>query len=1299
MTIHRSDPLHERLLARELQQARELGRASGLPGLLQHATAQVAARAQHELRLRPGASGSDLPDFAVVTESVARAVLALELEAEACLLVARPLLQGPLAPTALEQLLTLAESTGRWSRQVQALALLRVAAQWLEAEQRQSVARNLERLTEPSAPRWVQPAALDTLVHFDAALAFERAGQRLRSDAGGEDFIVRSRIVELCAKHHKRGWQALLPPLYRDPSELVRCSVARAQHDKTELAQLAAADPSHRVRALALLKLRRRFPLSAKSELVRALVDDTHAFVVETAARELTMLCRHRTQLATLHEVAALAGASQREELPPGTRALCREMSLELELLANGASALLGSLRTAAEATPPGGSSVTRDVALSGASDQELGRALAVLARDDFGLGLTRTPDGVRVFRGERRSFSWWRLLYELLHPGSSKRQAFRHTVARRGAGDLRAHPQAMAEVTATRVPGERVFVPEQGEWGRHLPLVEDLLSLGLLAPAELRLASARGLTLVRGPAKFAGRAQARLSLLWNYARLARLRERALASPEQHVQAAYVEEVTQRTGIQISLLPTPSLSESLNELPRERPRARPAGSAVLALGPLLGTDAERGPAALLSGWWEELSTYAASPGGNRLSHLATFAVIMLGAMTLRAIRVKRGVERDRRAIPLVIGGWGTRGKSGTERLKAALFQGVGYECLVKTTGCEAMFIHAIPGVAAREVFIYRPYDKATVWEQRDVLSLAAKLGVKVFLWECMALQPDLVDLLQAQWMRDDYSTITNTYPDHEDVQGPTGFDVATTISEFVPHAGRLFTSEEQMLPLLREQARKRSTRITAVTAREAELIPEDLLKRFGHAEHPRNVALVLRLARSLGIPATVALTEMADNVVPDLGVLKTYGPVSWQGRKLSFCNGMGANDRAGTLGNWARAGFAEAAAQPERWLVTVVNNRADRVARSEVFAKLLVEDISAHRHVLVGTNVVGLVGLIERALTEHLRALALSSDLPSDDAARQSVVRERVRRALSRCMLHDLSAVGALTEAALDARSELVSLIEPLLDATSDAEPLDLARSVVEEALRAVVDPEYLRFLAQAVARRRIARGLLRAVEARFHSEPERVNELFCAGYRALFLETLIVVPDPKISGDALIARIGSEVPPGAHASLMGMQNIKGTGLDFVYRWLSIDAVLRLLSRLPGAGAPARQEVLSQLLSHGDYGLVDASLALTCVSSLEPAETDPERALRQSLTAKLEALVERRKLALAPTQGGSLRRHAAKFFRASFDFVDSVLRRRRADQIVTQLVAGRISHAAAAAEMRGLVARGKARDG
>ena len=41
----------------------------------------------------------------------------------------------------------------------------------------------------------------------------------------------------------------------------------------------------------------------------------------------------------------------------------------------------------------------------------------------------------------------------------------------------------------------------------------------------------------------------------------------------------------------------------------------------------------------------------------------------------------------------------------------------------------------------------------------------------------MGLTPAYVDVLQRQWTQDDLATITNTYPDHEDLQGPSGFNV------------------------------------------------------------------------------------------------------------------------------------------------------------------------------------------------------------------------------------------------------------------------------------------------------------------------------------------------------------------------------------------------------------------------------------------------------------------------------------------------------------------------------------------
>ena len=81
--------------------------------------------------------------------------------------------------------------------------------------------------------------------------------------------------------------------------------------------------------------------------------------------------------------------------------------------------------------------------------------------------------------------------------------------------------------------------------------------------------------------------------------------------------------------------------------------------------------------------------------------------------------------------------------------------------------------------------------------RRDVLALAAGFESRVLLWECMALQPKYVENLSvAAGCATTYSTLTNAYPDHEDIQGPSGIDVATVISGFMPPGGKVFTTED-----------------------------------------------------------------------------------------------------------------------------------------------------------------------------------------------------------------------------------------------------------------------------------------------------------------------------------------------------------------------------------------------------------------------------------------------------------------------------------------------------------------------
>src|SRR3546814_19828213 len=77
--------------------------------------------------------------------------------------------------------------------------------------------------------------------------------------------------------------------------------------------------------------------------------------------------------------------------------------------------------------------------------------------------------------------------------------------------------------------------------------------------------------------------------------------------------------------------------------------------------------------------------------------------------------------------------------------------------------------------------------------------------------------------------------------------------------------------------------------------------------------------------------------------------------------------GNSANERFGAMGNWTRMGFADhdLAHDPEVFVTTVVNNRADRVPRSRVFARILARDVAAAGHFPLGSNIEGLMGFIQ----------------------------------------------------------------------------------------------------------------------------------------------------------------------------------------------------------------------------------------------------------------------------------------------------------------------------------------------
>ncbi|MFP2926783.1 hypothetical protein ACLESO_16605 [Pyxidicoccus sp. 3LG] len=955
---------------------------------------------------------------------------------------------------------------------------------------------------EDTSP-FFQAEALRSLLVTDELAGLTLLRQRLRGPyPSAKDFLFRRQALELTAP--LLSTELLIPLLTEvathDPSEFVRMGLCGLVASRTDgqsllrhLAGLDGGTQSPRVRTAAVLAaMEATRQEAAVRESTLALLEDilrteTHTLVLRVACEQSAALAealgnvglgdaharlteaiaalrvRPETEGSVL-EAAANAEQVLRRTADPARLAWTRYLAARVEKLRPG-----GRTQVSLEPLPEGLPPLPEEPAW-------LGAILADLSRDGYGLYAERAERTLTLWQGDRQRRRLWRILHELRTPAPNKRQAFQHTTGRVMPGTLRAHPGHLDEITETVVPGERVHVASQGGWGRHLPTVDDLLDLPLRAGGKVHLFSSHGTTVLVPPPSLARRLRNKLRVTRDYRRLSALRLDSLQGEEPRERRRFVEHVEKDLGVLVHFSPYGE------EAPVPGPLSTLFGDPDARQGPRLHSPAL---VALESGWLAVLTErilenegYFLGTGGNGVAALGIFTAALF-TVFLGETYVKRQRVRNARAqVPLSIGGWGTRGKSGTERLKAALFTGLGFDVFAKTTGSEAMFVHSAPGGVPTEFFIFRPYDKATIWEQKDMVELGARLGTEVFLWECMALQPNFVELLQNDWMKDDYATLTNAYPDHEDIQGPAGMDVASVITKFMPKGGNVVTTEDHFLPLFQRAAKDGGTALHHSAWWEAELIPEELLALFPYREHPRNMALVATLGEQLGVPRAYALALMAEHVQPEIGVLKVFPSAKVRGRKLTFINGHSANERTGFLNNWRRTGLdtVEPETQPDRAVITVVNNRWDRVARSEVFARILVEDAAADRHVLIGTNLEGIQKYVRDALDRFLQRteVVAAEDLqPGADAHRPEA---RLTRELARLKIPRPSPAAFLERLERYARGagltasrtpELVAAVQRALEAPEDA----LSVAKVREALEREVGPQLDTALRKAPAR------------------------------------------------------------------------------------------------------------------------------------------------------------------------------------------------------------------------------------
>ena len=1142
---------------------------------------------------------------------------------------------------------------------------------------------------------WVQCEALSLLAFLSKESLRAVLRKRISKPQGGDDLFVRRRAVRIVGEQidSMPSLAELFLLIKNDPSPFVRQGLVEALNQapletiEETYPYLLIDDLSPKVRAAAALGA---IPLIQRvdschailSTLQTSLKKEENEFVLRTLMFTIVRIAEISNHLpSNIHQKFYLMTQEELDNLHQYSSSLSvrrwASMSIErLWLISNPKyNDLYQRLRSIVRNIKPGKSKWVSSKLFKDYSNQEIGRVLSVIAQDDFACDLNTGYFLSKLTRGFVFRFRTWRMLYELRHPSPDKRQAFPHMIGRVATGTIRAPSAILAELSETKVIGEPLYIPSESGWRPYLPLVDDFLSVLQQGRNPVELYTYEGITRIQAPRNWLRRWWAYGRITCQFAELARKRnwhENSINEPDHYIQSF------RRFGFQIDFI-------SHERKPAQPVTKDPAVERFFAFG---------FPMVEWQTIWQQFQTYFVSVYENSLWELGLFLLALLGIFIWNHWWNHYRFQKSRRSIPLVIGGWGTRGKSGTERLKASLFNATGYNVFSKTTGCEAMFLYGNAFCRMHEIFLYRSYDKATIWEQRDMVHMASELNSQTFLWECMGLTPTYVEILQKRWMQDDLSTITNTYPDHEDIQGPAGINVAEAMTQFIPKGSTLITSEEEMKPILQHASEHFQTNFRSVGWLEAGLLTEDLLNRFPYQEHPYNIALVLGMAREMGIDGDFAIKEMPDHVIPDLGVLKIYPISEVYNRQLQFINGMSANERRGCLDNWTRMNLDhhDIEKEPGMWITTVVNNRADRIPRSRVFASILVNDISADKHYLIGGNLNGMMGYIREELDNLAQTITICASHKHESITPEETLINYARQfrlpytwniieQQLRCMLNALDELpdDEIMKNSCDDPTPLCAFLD-------NAKPEGQAKEIKNyfcEQREAYIDFQKI------------------SEKIKIESQDSAINNQFRELLKSFFMKKFIVIDDYHATGEQIVNTIARTTPPAFVNRIMGLQNIKGTGLDFVYRWQAWDQCHedceRALDRDPLIAIPA----LKSLATFQDYGLLSKEKINNLLEELENS-IHIQREEFQSLVRMISSQFNSQMNIVHESIENANYNTGNTFFNYVYDFIESILdgydaikRKRTAKQIYRDLVHHRISLQRAAIEMKELVSRQK----
>lgn len=261
---------------------------------------------------------------------------------------------------------------------------------------------------------------------------------------------------------------------------------------------------------------------------------------------------------------------------------------------------------------------------------------------------------------------------------------------------------------------------------------------------------------------------------------------------------------------------------------------------------------------------------------------------------------------------------GSRGKSGTVRLVHAALSG------------QRRVYSKISGAAARELRadgteINTPRAGTTsVCELPQSMRRAAKDNASIGVFECMAVTPKLIEMVQRVHIQAHMVIIPTIRLDHLEEEGLTEFEIGKSIFDAITTADVIVSAVEQpdIIEYYREQCEQRGIEFIHVNP------AENHHRVTGH--HPTNLAVALRVAAYLGVDREVAL-EGLQSVTFEPRVLSYQSITRDSGSVVSLVDIGSANDPQSAWEALDRLEF------DSRVIVPVMVNRWERPLRAISF--------------------------------------------------------------------------------------------------------------------------------------------------------------------------------------------------------------------------------------------------------------------------------------------------------------------------------------------------------------------------